>query len=274
MLQASTQLLPYFAAMLVAGAISGVIAGLLGVGGGIVTVPVLEWALAVAGVSADLSIKIAVATSMATIIPTSLSSSRAHARRDAIDTELIRAWAVPVVLGAIAGTIVAAHLNGVALRVIFAVLAMLVALKMLLPLHHWTVRQSVPRGWRSAWLSFSIGGTSTLMGIGGGSISVPVMTLCNQPMHRAVGTASLLGLWIGIPATLGYLLTPTGATVMPPFTVGYVNLLGFALIAPISWWTAPFGAKLAHHLSRRHLSLAFGCFLLLVAIRMVWRTFA
>lgn len=265
-------MLPFVLAMFAAGCVSGVIAGMLGVGGGIVLVPVLEWALSVAGVPAELSIKVAVATSLATIIPTSLSSSKAHARRDAIDQQVVRAWSMPVVVGAVAGTLLTALLSGAVLRVVFATVAALVALKMLLPLDHVTLRRDLPLGWRSSWLPFLIGGISTLMGIGGGSLSVPAMTLCNQPMHRAVGTASLLGLWIAVPATLGFLLADVTGLPMPPFSVGYVNYLGFALIAPATWLAAPVGAHLAHRLTRRHLSLAFGAFLMLVALRMVWRS--
>lgn len=269
--------IPYVLAMLAAGAISGVIAGMLGVGGGIVLVPVLEWALTVAGVSAELSIKIAVATSLATIIPTAISSSKAHAQRDAIDRQVVRAWAVPIVIGAIIGTLLATRLNGAALRLVFATVAAVVALKMLLPLDHVALRRDLPLGWRAAWLPFLIGSISTLMGIGGGSLSVPAMTLCNQPMHRAVGTASLIGLWIAVPATVGFLLADVmrldGTQLsVPPFNVGYVNFLGFVLIAPATWAAAPMGARLAHRLSRRQLSLTFGVFLMLVAVRMLLRS--
>lgn len=264
--------LPYALAMLAAGGLSGVIAGMLGVGGGIVLVPVLEWVLSLMKVPADLSIKIAVATSLATIIPTAIASSRAHARRAAVDRQVVRAWAAPIVLGALAAALLAARLNGAVLRLVFAGVAVLVALKMLLPLDQVTLRRDLPLGWRGAWLPFLIGGVSTLMGIGGGSLSVPVMTLCGQPMHRAVGTASLLGLWIAAPATLGFLWADVSGLPIPPFNLGYVNCLGFALIAPATWLTAPLGAHWAHRLSRRHLSLLFGAFLMLMAVRMVLRS--
>ena len=263
--------LPFIFAMLLAGAASGVIAGLLGVGGGIVTVPVLELALTLVGVDASVTMKIAVATSMATIIPTSISSTRAHARRDAIDREVVKAWSLPIVVGAIAGALLATQLRSHWLSIIFGAVATLVAAKMLAPIDHWTMRRDVPRSWRAAWLPFSIAGISSLMGIGGGSLSVPTMTLCGQPIHRAVGTAALLGLWISIPSTLGFLLADTPTTLMPPFSIGYVNLIALLLLAPASWLAAPLGARIAHRLSRRHLSVAFGCFLLLVALRMIYR---
>ncbi len=117
-----------------------------------------------------------------------------------------------------------------------------------------------------------IGGISAMMGIGGGTMSVPTMTLCGEPVHKAVGTAALMGLWIAIPATVGYLFArPPAGDVLPPLTLGYVSLLGFALVAPITWWVAPLGAKLAHTLDRRKLSAAFGVFLGIVAVRMLYR---
>lgn len=265
------ELLPFVIVMLLAGGVSGIIAGLLGVGGGIVTVPVLELALTLLGVDASVTMKIAVATSMATIIPTSISSTRAHARRDSIDRELVKAWAAPLILGALCGALLATYLHSKWLSMVFAVVASLVAAKMLAPVDHWVVRQDVPRSWRAAWLPFSIAGISSLMGIGGGSLSVPTMTLCNQPIHRAVGAAAFMGLWISIPSTLGFLLARAPQGLMPPFSIGYVNFVALIILAPASWLAAPWGARLAHRLSRRRLSMAFGCFLLIVAIRMIYR---
>ena len=258
--------------LLAAGAVSGVIAGLLGVGGGIVLVPVLEWVLTLCGTDSSLSIKIAVATSLATIIPTAIASSRAHRRRDAIDDAVIHAWAVPVVIGAFSGVVLATRLDAGVLRMIFAVVATLVALKMFLPVEGAVLRDTLPHGWRAHWLPFLIGLISTLMGIGGGSLSVPALTLCNYSIQRAVGTAALIGLWIALPATIGYLLADTSGLAMPPFGIGYVNWLGFALIAPATWLTAPLGAQWAHTMSRRQLHSAFGIFLLLTAGRMIWRS--
>jgi uncharacterized membrane protein YfcA len=114
-----------------------------------------------------------------------------------------------------------------------------------------------------------------MMGIGGGTMSVPTMTLCGEPVHRAVGTAALLGLWIALPATAGYLLArPPSGVAMPPLTVGYVSVLGFALVAPITWLVAPVGAHLAHSLDRRKLSVAFGLFLAIISARMLYRAVA
>jgi uncharacterized membrane protein YfcA len=266
------QWLPTIAALAAAGAAGGLFAGLLGVGGGIVIVPALDFALGVAGVDHAVALHIAVATSMATIIPTAISSSRSHAKRHAVDFAIVKRWTVPIVLGALAGSLAATHLNGKVLAAVFGTVALLAALKMLLPLDRVVLRPTLPGGLGGAVLPVVIGAISAMMGIGGGTLSVPTMTLCGEPVHKAVGTAALLGLWIALPATLGYLLAQVPESLdRPPLTIGYVSLLGFALIAPLSWLVAPIGAKLAHTLDRRLLSAAFGLFLLIVAARMLYR---
>jgi uncharacterized protein len=134
------------------------------------------------------------------------------------------------------------------------------------------LRRGLPGGLGGALIPAAIGAVSSMMGIGGGTLSVPTMTLLGEPVHKAVGTAALLGLWIAVPATLGYLLAqPQDAAGLPPWTVGYVSLPGIALIAPITWAVAPLGARLAHSLDRRKLTAAFGVFLLVVALRMLYR---
>ena len=264
--------LPVIAALVAAGAAGGLIAGLLGVGGGIVLVPALDLALGAAGVDHAVSLHVAVATSMATIVPTAISSSRAHASRNAVDFAVVKRWALPIVVGATAGSLAAAHVHGKVLAAVFGTVALLSALKMLLPLDRVVLRPSLPGGVTGALIPAFIGAISAMMGIGGGTLSVPTMTLCGEPVHKAVGTAALLGLWIALPATFGYLLArPPEAAALPPLTIGYVSLVGFALVAPISWLVAPMGAKLAHSLDRRKLSAAFGAFLLLVATRMLYR---
>lgn len=271
-LPSTADLVPLVIAVIASGLLGGLVAGLLGVGGGIVIVPVLEFALGAAGVDPRITMNIAVATSMATIIPTAIVSSRAHTRRGSVDFGIVRAWAAPIVLGALLGSLAVARFEATVLAAIFGIAALAVAAKMLLPLEHVVVAQDVPRSWAGAWLPGAIGCLASLMGVGGGTLGVPVMTLCNIPIHRAVGTAALLGLWISVPATLGFLVARPDIPT-PLSTVGYVNLVGFALIAPASVIMAPLGARLAHSLSRRHLSIAFGAFLLVVAARMLYRGF-
>jgi uncharacterized membrane protein YfcA len=265
--------LPMLSALLAAGAAAGLLAGLLGVGGGIVIVPVLDAALGLAGVTPAASLHVAVATSMATIVSTSISSARSHAKRGSIEPSVVRRWSIPIVAGALAGAVIASRVDARVLAAVFGCVALGAALKMVLPLDHVVLRRSIPGGPAGAVIPAAIGAISAMMGIGGGTLSVPTLTLCGVPVHKAVGTAALLGLWISVPGTIGYLIAPAGDTAGLPLTVGYVSLLGFAVIAPVSWSVAPLGAKLAHALDRRRLSAAFGAFLLIVAARMLYRAF-
>jgi len=268
-----TELLPLIGILAASGVIAGFAAGLLGVGGGIVTVPVLEFSLRFAGVPEEYRMHVAVATSLAAIIPTSISSARMHHQRGAVDWALARTWAVPMVLGAILGSVLAARAPLAVLAGTFGSVALLIALKMLLPLDHWRVAQRVPQGVGGVVIAALIGGISTVMGIGGGTLTVPTLNLCGYPIHRAVGTAAFFGIFISIPGTIGYLLVQPPVA-LPWATVGYVSLVGLAIIAPGSMLTARLGARVAHSLDRRRLAQAFGVFLLLVGSRMVYRALA
>jgi len=268
-----TELLPLIAILAVSGVVAGFVAGMLGVGGGIVTVPVLEYSLRFADVPEEYRMHIAVATSLAAIIPTSISSARSHHARGAVDWTLARAWAIPMLLAAFAGSLLASHAPLPVLAGIFGTVALLIALKMLLPVDELRVSDHVPRGAGGAALATLIGGVSAMMGIGGGTLAVPALNLCGYPIHRAVGTASLFGFLIGVPGTVGYLLARPPVE-MPWSTVGYVSLIGLAVIAPGSMLTAKLGARTAHSLSRRRLAQAFGVFLLLVGSRMLYRALA
>ena len=266
------EFLPLLLTLLATGVIAGIIAGLLGVGGGIVTVPVLEYLLRFAQVESQWRMHVAVATSLAAIIPTAISSTRAHHARGAVDWSLAKAWAAPMLVGALVGSLLAVHAKSAVLTTIFGVVAAIVATKMALPLDHVRFTQSVPRGFGGGLIATLIGGVSVMMGIGGGTISVPTMTLAGEPIHRAVGTAAFFGLVIGLPGTVGYLLARPDVD-LPWATVGLVSLLGVAIIAPGTVLSAPLGAFIAHRLTRRQLSGAFGFFLFVVAARMLWRSF-
>lgn len=259
-------------AMLATGVAGGILAGLLGVGGGIVIVPVLEAVLESIGVPVEFRMHIAVATSLAVIIPTSVSSARAHHQRGSVDVELAKRWLPYIFLGAIAGILIASRVDGPVLTGVFGVVALLVAIKMVLPLDERTLTAEVPHGAVTGLIPVTIGTISTMMGIGGGSLSVPSLTLMSEPIHKAVGTSALFGLLISIPGTLGFIFSGWNNEQLPTGSLGFVNLIGFALIAPTTVLAAPLGAKIAHALSRRHLSLLFGLFLLLVSIRMIFQT--
>ncbi len=261
-------------AMLATGCVAGVLAGLFGIGGGIVIVPVLEVVLGLVGVDPAIRMHVAVATSLATIIPTSISSARAHHRRGAVDVEIVKRWAVFVLVGALLGAWIASQVHSRVLAAVFATLALLVAAKMVLLPESLNLTDSVPRAPWVVAIPTAIGCFSSMMGIGGGTFSVMTLTLFNEPIHRAVGTAALFGLVISLPGTAGFILTGLGDPRLPPASLGYVNLLGLAAIAPTTVLTAPLGARIAHAFSARRLSILFGLFLVIVSMRLFYSAVA
>jgi uncharacterized membrane protein YfcA len=256
------------AAMIASGCIAGVLAGLFGIGGGIVIVPVLEFALSHANVDPGIRMHVAVATSLATIIPTSLASARAHHKRQAVDIDIVKRWGLFVLTGALLGSWLASQMSSGNLAILFAVFAVLVAAKMILLPESRNLTDDVPRGALISVIPTSIGCLSSMMGIGGGTFSVMILTLFNQPIHRAVGTAALLGLVISLPGTIGFILTGWNDVRVPPGSLGYVSIIGLLLIAPATVLCAPIGARIAHSYSQKKLSMLFGGFLLLAALRM------
>jgi uncharacterized membrane protein YfcA len=261
------------AAMLATGCVAGVMAGLFGIGGGIVIVPVLEFTLGVLGVDPAIRMHIAVATSLATIIPTSISSARAHNQRGAVDMAIVKRWSLFVLLGALAGAWIAAQVHSRVLAMVFATLALLVALKMILYPESRKLTEKIPQGPLVLTIPTAIGCLSSMMGIGGGTFSVMTLTMFNQPIHRAVGTAALLGLVISLPGTIGFIVMGWNDVRLPPGSFGYVSLLGFALIAPATVLTAPIGARIAHSFSEKKLSMFFGLFLVVAAARLFYGAF-
>lgn len=262
--------IPLVLLMLATGVVGGVLAGLLGVGGGIVIVPVLDTALGVLDVDPAVRMHVAVATSLATIVPTSISSARAHHARGAVDMDLVRFWGPLVLVGALVGAFTAGFVDGRWLALVFGITALVVALKMIFVPQSLHLSADVPRGLAGSAVPLAIGGVSSWMGIGGGTLSVPVLTLMNQAVHRAVGTSALFGLLIALPATVGFIVVGWDDPRTPAFSLGYVNALGFALIAPVTIMSAPVGARIAHAVSKQRLSFLFGAFLFIVAARMLY----
>ena len=257
--------------LLAVGAAAGTLAGLLGVGGGIVIVPVLFW-LADSGllnVPSERAMHFAVATSLATIIPTSIASSRAHLKKGTVDLELFKSWGPFVFLGALAGGSIAVRINAALLTSVFGVIALIVAVNMLNARPR-SFAAAPPVGWLGrSFLAAPIGAFSAMMGIGGGTLSVPVLTLCSVPAHRAVGTAALFGLVIAIPGVVGFALAGPFAAPLLPGSVGYINLPAALLISCTSVFFAQFGARIAHRMNARTLRLAFAFFLAVSALKML-----
>ncbi len=252
------------------GAVSGFLAGLLGIGGGIVLVPGLFFSLTALGFPPDHIMHVAVGTSLAIIIPTGMSSARAHWKRGAVRVDLVKKIGVGIVFGVIAGTMIAGYLSGAALNLVFAVSLFLLAGIMLTDPARVKMADDVPGQPWSGLMGSLIGMLSSLMGIGGATVSVPYMTLCRVPIHQAIGTASTLGLIISIPAAFGFLVIGWGQTNLPPFSLGYVNILAFALIIPASVLAAPWGAATAHKVPVKPLRQIFALFIVIVAIKMAY----
>ncbi|MCX7560668.1 sulfite exporter TauE/SafE family protein [Sulfitobacter sp. F26204] len=253
-----------------AGVFGGLLAGLLGVGGGIVIVPALYFALSLTGMEPDLTIRIAVGTSLATIIFTSLSSARAHHKRGAIDFQILRYWAPSIAIGVVIGSLLGGFVSGQLMLGVFALTAFAVAMDMIM---RNPAPREAPRQFPGAvW--FSLGGAagivSAMMGIGGGTVCVPMLSFLGYDIRRAVGTASVIGLVIAIPGAAGYVFTGLGVPGRLPYSIGYVNLVAVVAIIPLTVTMAPLGARLAHAIPRRALRLAFGSFLLITSLRMLW----
>lgn len=269
---ATAELIELVLLLAAAGVAAGVLAGLLGVGGGIVLVPVLDLAFGAAGVPDAVRMHLAVGTSLASIVPTALSSARAHWRRQGIDPAVAASWSPTIAVGASLGAFLASRVQGTVLSMVFAVVALAAAVRMLGGFGG--SAEGPDRGAaRARWwpLPVAIGTVSSMMGIGGGTLSVPVLSALGLPVHRAVGTSAWLGLWIALPAAIGFAWLGRGDEGLPPFSLGHVNLLALAVLLPATVLAAPAGAKLAHSLTRRQLSVAFGLFLLVSALRMFYR---
>jgi uncharacterized membrane protein YfcA len=265
---------PLFAALLLAGAAAGLLAGLFGVGGGTVLVPALLQVFIMYDYSPDTAMHLAVATSLATIIPTGLASARAHYWRGAVDKVVLKMLAPSVALGALAGAVLSRLFSGWWLTLMFGVFAALVALLMLRGKKGFALVSALPTGGKRHGLGGFIGSLSALLGIGGGTISVPTLAACGYAMPTAVGTGAALGLFIAIPGTLGFIVSGWGTPGLPPFSLGYISLLAVLVIAPMSVLFAPLGARLAHWLPELWLRRGFALFLLLVAGRMLYKTVA
>ena len=262
------------AALMVAGAAIGFLAGLFGVGGGAVSVPVFYEIFGALGYPPEVAMPVAIGTSLAVIVPTTISAARGHHRKGTLDVDVLRVWAVPILIGVILGAFVARFATPVVFQSVFVVVAVINALKLLTGGKGWKLRETLPGPLAMRLGGATIGLLSSIMGIGGGALSNLFLTLQGMPIHRAVSTAAGVGVLIAIPGTIGYVFAGLGKSGLPPGSLGFVSLTAFALTIPTSLLTTRFGVALAHRLSRRALEIAFGSFLLLVAGRFLWAIFA
>lgn len=264
-----SHLLTLAALLLAIGGVAGVIAGLLGVGGGIVLVPAFLYTFSALGYDTPTIMQVCLATSLATIAATSVRSVRAHDAKGAVDWEILRGWAPAIAIGAIIGVVVAGGMKTLTLMLIFGGLGTVVGLYIAFGRDHWRLGTEMPGRLGRSVCGPVIGFLSVLMGIGGGSFGVPLMRLYGVPIHRAVGTASGFGLVIAVPAVIGFLLTGWGSSGRPPYTLGMVNIPAFVLVVATTMFTTPLGVRLAHALDAKLLKRIFGGFLILVALNML-----
>jgi uncharacterized membrane protein YfcA len=266
------------ALMLVAvGALSGFFAGIFGIGGGAVLVPVFYECFRLAGVPLEVRMPLCIGTSLAIIIPTSIRSFRAHYARGAVDMDILKSWWLPIVIGVVAGSVTARYAPERLFKIVFVMVAWSAAARLLLARENWKFGDDVPKGLLMRFYGFVVGLLSTLMGVGGGLFSNLLMTFYGRPIHQAVATSSALAVLISIPGALGYIYAgwpaaaryPDVAALQLPFAIGYVSLIGAVLVMPTSLLTAPLGVRAAHALSKRRLEMAFGCYLFIVGSRFV-----
>lgn len=264
------ELWPIIAALVVAGGLVGLLAGLFGVGGGAISVPVFFEILQHLGYSEEVAMPLAVGTSLAVIIPTSLNSARGHYLRGTLDMEVLRIWALPVLVGVLLGAMIARFAEPEVFQIVFILVSGVNAAKLLSGGKGWRLGEALPGKGRMRVYGAVTGLLSALMGIGGGAISNLLLTLHGVPIHRAISTSAGVGVLIAVPGTVGYMLAGWDKPGLPPDALGYVSLLTLLAVMPSSLLTTRIGVRLAHRLSRRALETAFGMFLLTVCVRFIY----
>ncbi len=260
--------IPVLGLLVAIGLLAGFLAGLLGVGGGIVLVPAFFYAFTALGFGGAEVMQVCLATSLATIVVTSARSMQSHHAKGGVDFAILRAWAPGIAIGAVLGVLVAARLSSTALQIVFGVLGGGIGLYMAFGKKGWVLANALPlQG--MAWVqSTALGVLSVLLGIGGGSLGVPTMTLQSVPIHRAVGTATGFGLAIAIPSTIAWAFVTIDDPALP-YSIGAISVPAFLIIIPLTFLMAPLGAKVAHGMDAGPLKKTFGVFLLLVALNML-----
>ena len=264
------------AVLLAAGIVAGFVAGLFGIGGGFVVVPALLLTFSVFNVESDIIAHLAIGTSLATIIVTSSRSVHAHNKRGAVDFKVIRDWAVWLIVGAVFGIIVARFMDGRSLKWIFSIGVFLMGVHFIAPVLQpkKAIAKEMPAGPVLAGIATFLGAFSALLGIGGGTIAVLVMTACGRAIHQAVATAAGFGVLIAVPGAIGFAILGLGQTGLPFGSIGYVNVIAVLAITAMSFLTAPLGARAAHSLNAVALKRVFGIYLVATSAIVLYNSFA
>jgi uncharacterized protein len=271
----SKELIELALLLIAVGALSGFLAGVFGIGGGAILVPVFYECFRLAGVPLEVRMPLCIGTSLAIIIPTSLASFRAHYARGAVDMDILKRWWLPIVFGVLAGSVTARYAPERLFKIVFVVVAWSAAARLLLARDNWKLGDDVPKGFLMRVYGFFVGLLSTLMGVGGGLFANLLMTFYGRSIHQAVATSSAIAVLISIPGAIGYVYAgwpaaarfPDVAALQLPFTLGYVSLIGAILVMPTTLITAPIGVRVAHALSKRALEMAFGAYMFIVGGR-------
>ena len=261
---------PLIVSLLGAGLVAGLAAGLFGIGGGAIIVPVLIILFEDVLGFTETGSHVAIGTSLATIILTSARSVMAHNRRGAVDWRIIRTWAPWIMAGAVAGQLATGYVSGDGLKLFFGIMAFVLAAQLYFGRPGWRLAEDMPVGATRAGLGGSVGALSAVMGIGGGTFGVSLMMVFGRAVHQAVATAAGFGVAIGLPSAITAVVVGWGREGLPPYSLGHVNLLAFALISVCTVAMAPVGARLAHSLDAVRLKKLFAILLSLVAVRMIW----
>lgn len=257
------------AALAAAGACTGVLAGLFGVGGGTVVVPVLYEVFGLYGVPDDIRMPLCVGTSLAVIVPTSISSFLGHYKRGAVDTSVLRIWTAPIIVGVAIGIFAASFAKPILFKIVFIIVSLFLAVRLLAGKDKWRLGESLPNAAGMTGYGLVIGSSASLMGIGGGLVANVVLSLYKFPIHAAVATASGVGLIVSVPGAIGYVVTGWSQQGLPPWSLGYVSLIGFALLTPLSLVTVRYGVSLAHQLNKRQMEMALSAYLIFVSLRFI-----
>ena len=256
--------------IIAAGMVTGVLAGLFGIGGGAIIVPALYEVFRAIGVPEDVRMQLCIGTSLAIIVPTTVRSYIEHKKKGAAITEVVRLWALPAIVGVVIGSVTAAFAPAPVFKIAFVVFTAFIGTKMLFVQDRWNLGTGLPGRGPLTIYGFITGLFSSLVGVSGGAISNAVLTLYGQPMQRAVATSAGVGVPITIAGTIGYILAGwRHVAELPPLSIGFVSLIGFVMMAPVSSYTATYGVRLAHWLPKRKLEIAFGIFVYLVGLRLL-----
>jgi uncharacterized membrane protein YfcA len=255
-------------AILVSGAVTGILAGLFGIGGGALIVPALYEVFRILGVPEEVRMQLCIGTSLAIIVPTTIRSYWAHRERGEGIREVVRLWAIPAVVGVAIGALLAAFAPATLFKIAFVIIISLIAIKLLFGRESWRIADELPGRTAMTFYGFLVGLCSSLLGISGGSVSNTILMLYGRPIHNTVAISAGLGVPISIAGAVGYALAGLRyQALMPPLSIGFISIIALVIMAPVSSFFAVYGARLAHALSCRRLEIAFGVFLLAVAVR-------